>query len=143
MLVGYSMLVRAPIELYNALPIPVHIGLKSSHHKQGSWRVTVQPLQTCLLNQGGAFEDVQMFQLEPIGYAASPTMLIPYNAIHSRWLLTVYSCCQHHAYSIQHKCTREQPTIHCVPASIYRSCAILVVVQIVTASSSACWVPCG
>ena len=83
--VGYSLTVRAPIELYNALPIPVNIGLKSSHHKQGSWRVTVQPLQTCVLNQAGAFQDVQSFQLEPTGYAASPNMHIPTNTGRSRY----------------------------------------------------------
>lgn len=81
---GYTLLVKAPIELYNALPLPVHIGLNTSRVRQSSWRVTVQPLQTCLLTQGGAFEDVQTFQLEPIGYAASPTMQIPHAEVPTR-----------------------------------------------------------
>ena len=75
----YSLLVRAPIEVYNALPMPLGVMLSSSNPYRSSLpsSVLVQPLQSCMLHQAGAFHELGAVQLEPMGYANSPAMGVP------------------------------------------------------------------
>lgn len=76
----YSLLVRAPIEVYNALPMPMGVMLSSSNPDRSSLpsSVHVQPLQSCMLHQAGAFHELGTLQLAPTGYANSPAMGVPH-----------------------------------------------------------------
>ena len=78
----YNLLVRAPIEVYNALPMPLGVMLSSSNPDRSSLpsSVLVQPLQSCMLHQAGAFHELGTVQLEPMGYANSPAMGVPQGA---------------------------------------------------------------
>ena len=76
---GYSLVVKAPIEVYNALPMPLGVVLSSSDPDRSPLpsHVVVQPLQSCLLHQVGAFHQLEAVQLEPMGYDKSPAMGVP------------------------------------------------------------------
>ncbi len=76
---GYTLLVKAPIEVYNALPVPMVVAMFSSDPKRsplGS-RITVSPLESCLLHHIGAFKHLRAIQLEPTSYNMSPEMIVP------------------------------------------------------------------
>lgn len=77
---GYTLVVKAPIELYNALPMPLTVALSSTDPDRSSLpeRMLVQPLQSLLLHQMGAFHHLDKVALEPSGYCLSSAMGLPH-----------------------------------------------------------------
>ncbi len=80
MIAGYTLVVKAPIELYNALPMPLTVALSSTDPDRSSLpeRMLVQPLQSLLLHQMGAFHHLDKVALEPSGYCLSSAMGLPH-----------------------------------------------------------------
>ena len=76
---GYRLVVKAPIELHNSLPVPLRVILSSSDPDRSPipTHVVVMPLQTCMLHQSSAFHYLESVKLEPTGYKASPPMGVP------------------------------------------------------------------
>ncbi|DBA81627.1 TPA: hypothetical protein ACH3X1_007382 [Trebouxia sp. C0004] len=77
---GYTLVVKAPIELYNALPMPLTVALSSTDPNRSSLpeRMLVQPLQSLLLHHMGAFDHLDKVALEPSGYCLSSAMGLPH-----------------------------------------------------------------
>lgn len=92
---GFSLLVKAPFELYNALPIPLNMSLMTTalpnmHSSEDKtrdkgWRVTIPPLQNFPLHFVGSFEQLQTIRMEPVGFTPTHMMPVPYMGSPSRW----------------------------------------------------------
>lgn len=76
---GYALIVKAPIEVYNSLPMHMDMTISSSDPDRSPIpsHVTVIPLQSCKLHQVGAFHHLEAVRLQPFGYAASASMGFP------------------------------------------------------------------
>lgn len=94
MIAGYTLVVKAPIELYNALPMPLTVALSSTDPDRSSLpeRMLVQPLQSLLLHQMGAFHHLDKVALEPSGYCLSSAMGLPHGPSPRNGCASTSSC---------------------------------------------------
>jgi len=94
MIAGYTLVVKAPIELYNALPMPLTVALSSTDPDRSSLpeRMLVQPLQSLLLHQMGAFHHLDKVALEPSGYCLSSAMGLPHGPSSRNGCASTSSC---------------------------------------------------
>ena len=94
MVAGYTLVVKAPIELYNALPMPLTVALSSTDPDRSSLpeRMLVQPLQSLLLHQMGAFHHLDKVALEPSGYCLSSAMGLPHGPSPRNGCASTSSC---------------------------------------------------